>query len=236
MKLGIMQPYFLPYLGYFSLIKHTDKWVVFDTVQYKNRAWINRNRILSESKDGISYITVPVVRQSRNMLISDTLIDNSQKWREKINGQITFYKKKAPFYDKTKSILDKILNYDTSGICELNIMALKIICEYINIEFKYSLFSENTMGINTVNAPDEWALEISKQLGARTYINPPGGKSFFNKKKYDIANINLKFLTQTSNPYQTFNSEFISGLSIIDVMMFNSPKDINKMLDNYELE
>ena len=55
-----MQPYFLPYLGYFSLIKHTDKWVVFDTVQYKNRAWINRNRILSESRNGVSFITVPV--------------------------------------------------------------------------------------------------------------------------------------------------------------------------------
>ena len=233
MKLGIMQPYFLPYLGYFSLIKHTDKWVVFDTVQYRNRSWINRNRILSESKDRTSYITVPVVKQSRDMPIKDTLIDNSQKWREKIYGQISFYKKKAPFFDKTKAILEEILNCDTNRISLLNTMALKIICEYLNIEFNYSLFSENTMEINSVNEPDEWALEISKQMGAKTYINPPGGKSFFDKKKYDKMGIELKFLTQTLNP---FNSEFISGLSIIDVMMFNSPEDINKMLDDYELE
>lgn len=236
MKLGIMQPYFFPYLGYFSLIKLTDKWVVFDTVQYKKRAWINRNKILSEAKSGISYITVPVIKQTRDMLIKDTLIDNSQKWKEKIYGQIAYYKKKAPFFDQTKVILEKILNHDTNEISQLNIMGLKLICEYLNIEFNYFLFSENSMGISQVNEPDEWALEISNHLGARTYINPPGGKSFFDKKKYDEMGIELKFLRQSLKPYRMFNGEFIPGLSIIDIMMFNSPEDINKMLDDYELE
>ena len=231
-----MQPYFFPYLGYFSLIKHTDKWVVFDTVQYIKRGWINRNRILSSSKGGTAFITVPIINQSRNMLIKDSLIDNTQRWKKKIFGQIDYYKKKAPFFYETKSILENILSHETTRICMLNIIALKKICEYLEIDFDYSIFSENTMGINSVNEPDEWALEISKKMGANEYINAIGGKSFFNNEKYEREGISLKFLKQKFDVYKSFNQEFLPALSIIDVMMFNSTETINKMLDNYELE
>ena len=231
-----MQPYFLPYLGYFSLIKNTDEWVVFDNVQYINRGWINRNRILSESKDGVAYITIPVIKQSREMLIMDTMIDDSQNWREKIFGQVNFYKKKAPYYLNSMQLIKKILDFDTDKISELNTNALKVICDYLELDFKYSVFSKNPMGIVSVSEPDEWALKISIANGANTYINPPGGKSFFNKNKYEKAGIELKFLNQKLNPYETLNQSFIPGLSILDVMMFNSPKSINKMLDDYELE
>lgn len=231
-----MQPYLFPYLGYFALIKHTDKWVVFDTVQYINKGWINRNRILSQSKDGIAYLTVPVIKESRDMLIKDTCIDNSKQWKEKIIGQLAFYKKKAPFFFKVKEIVEDILNFETNYISELNTYALARVCEYLNIDFKYSVFSHDTLGIDAVDAPDEWALKISQKLGAKQYINPPGGKSFFDKKKYDAVGIDLNFLQIYLEEYDTFVPEFISGLSIIDVMMFNSSEEINKMLDNYELE
>ena len=236
MKLGIMQPYFLPYLGYFSLIKNTDEWIVFDNVQYINRGWINRNRILSESKDGISYITIPVIKQSREMLIKDAMIDDSQNWRGKIYGQVNFYKKKAPYYSNSMQLIKKILDFKTRKISELNTFALKALCDYLELDFKYSVFSENTKGIVPVCESDEWALKISIANGANTYINPPGGKSFFDKNKYEKAGIELKFLNQKLNPYETLNQSFIPGLSILDVMMFNSPQSITKMLDDYELE
>lgn len=236
MKLGIMQPYFLPYLGYFSLIKCTDQWVVFDTVQYINKGWINRNRILSPSKEGISYMTVPVIKKSREMLIKDALIDDSKNWREKIIGQINYYKKKAPFFNDTKNIIEEFFDYDSEFISELNVFGLELICSYLNIPFKYQVFSHDIMGINSVESPDEWALEISKKKGADVYINPPGGKAFFNKDKYDKVGIKLKFHNFQFTQYNTFSEGFQPGLSIVDVMMFNSPEKINAMLEKYELE
>lgn len=236
MKLGIMQPYFFPYLGYFSLIKNTDKWVVFDTVQYINRGWINRNRILSQSAEGFSYITVPVIKQSRDTVIKNVIIDNTKEWKSKIIGQIDYYKKKAQFFHEIKNLVEEIFNPDIKELNKLNIVALEKVCNYLDIKFDYMIFSENIFGISSVNESDEWALEISKKMGASEYVNPPGGKSFFNKEKYNKVGIDLKFLTQKLKPYKTFTTNFIPGLSIIDVMMFNSPEQINEMMNDYEFE
>ena len=89
--------------------------------------------------------------------------------------------------------------------------------------------------IEEVNAPDEWALNICKKLNANSYYNPTGGTSFFDRSKYKKAGIDLKFLQIEATPYHQFSNEFIPNLSIIDVMMFNSPEDIKLMLDKFEL-
>lgn len=235
MKLAIMQPYFMPYIGYFSLIKNVDKFVFFDTVQYINKGWLNRNRILSKSKEGVGYITVPVKKTSRDMLIKDALIDTDKNWKEKILGQLQFYKKKAPYYFRTFKLVEDILNYDTNKISELNIYTIKRICAYLDINTEFEIFSKGKIQIEKVNAPDEWALEISKALKAKQYINQPGGQSFFDKKKYDNAGIDLKFINVNLKAYKTFSDVFIPGLSIVDVLMFNTSEEINIFLDDFEL-
>jgi hypothetical protein len=96
MKIGIMQPYFFPYPGYFSLIAQCDKWVVFDIPQYIRHGWVNRNRIL-HPKDGWQYIVVPVKKHSRNTAICDIHISGNTNWSERILHQTGHYKKHAPF-------------------------------------------------------------------------------------------------------------------------------------------
>jgi hypothetical protein len=236
MKIGIMQPYFLPYSGYFSLIKHTDQWVIFDTVQYIKKGWINRNRIMSQSPKGFSYITIPLKKQPRSTPIKDTLIDYSQNWRIKIAGQLAYYKGKAPFYFRTKRIVDSIFERDYGTISELNTVALSAVCEFLAIPFNFQVFSDDSMEIESVREPDEWALEICKKIGAKEYINPPGGRSFFNKKKYHQAGVELKFLIPKLIPYKSINGAYLPGLSIVDVLMFNDIDQVHKMLDAFELE
>lgn len=236
MRIGIMQPYFLPYIGYFSLIKNTDKWIVFDKIQYINKGWINRNRILKQGGIETNYITVPLKKASLQTLIKDMEIDESKKWREKIKGQFCIYKK-APYYKIGMEILDKIFAYETKYISELNVYAMKVICEYLDINFDYEIFSEKKeIDVSDVKKPDEWALKISSYYEAEEYINPPGGKSFFNSKKYLENGIRLKFLTPILKEYKTFSPEFIQGLSIIDVILWNSKEEIQLMLDNFILE
>lgn len=235
MKIGIMQPYFIPYLGYFSLIKHTDRFILFDTVQFIKHGWIERNRIL-KPQSGWQYIAVPLVKHSRDTIIEDIRIKNIYDWRKTIFSQLEHYKNKAPFYENTINTLREALDIDTDSIVKLNEHVLKVICDYIGIEFNVDIFSEMNLKIDEVNAPDEWALNICKALGnVKEYWNPEGGVEFFNRQKYELEGINIKFLKINISRYLQRRSQFEAGLSIIDVMMFNEPTQINNMLDDYKL-
>lgn len=235
MRIAIMQPYFFPYLGYISLIKHTDQFILFDTVQFIRHGWIERNRVLKPD-EGWQYIQVPLHKFSRDTLIKDVKINNTSNWSKKILAQIAHYKKKAPFYYKTVEVLQGIFNESYDDMVSFNSVALKEVCNYLEIDIHIDVFSQMELLIKQVNAPDEWALNICKELGnVSEYWNPPGGQDFFDKKKYDNANIDLKFHSLNLSEYNQKNNEFVSGLSIIDVMMFNSKEEINKMLDNYML-
>lgn len=234
-KIAIMQPYFLPYLGYFSLIKHTDEFILFDTVQFIRHGWIERNRVLKQG-DGWMYIKVPLIKASRETHIKDMYIDNSQDWRTKIKAQLQPYKKSAPYYRSTIAVIDEIFDREYRTITELNKRILVTICQYLKIECDIKIFSEMNLAIQEANKPDEWALNICTELkDVNEYWNPPGGQEFFDRSKYENAGISLKFQNILLMPYDQKREAFEAGLSIIDVMMFNSVEEINKMLDNYEL-
>ena len=235
MKLGIMQPYFFPYIGYFSLIKHTDEFILLDTVQFIRHGWIERNRILKPS-DGWQYIMVPLKKHSRETLIKDIEINNDQQWKEKILAQLQHYKKQAPYFSNVIDILNEIFSKEYATIVDLNLASLKTVCNYLGINTPIQVFSLMNIDIEPANAPDEWALNICKALGnVDEYWNPPGGQSFFDRKKYENAGINLKFHSAILTEYDQKRNVFEPGLSIIDVMMFNSVEEINKMLNDYEL-
>ncbi|MEE9190923.1 MAG: WbqC family protein, partial [Candidatus Neomarinimicrobiota bacterium] len=101
---ALMQPYFLPYLGYFSLIKHTDQWMFMDQVKFIRHGWIARNRILKPG-EGWQYIIVPLKKHHRDIIIKDVKIYNSSNWQDKIYRQLLHYKKKAPFYNDVINLL-----------------------------------------------------------------------------------------------------------------------------------
>lgn len=234
MKIGIMQPYFLPYLGHFALIKHTDQWIVFDTPQFMRRGWIDRNRILKPNMEGWQYIMVPLEKMPVATPIKNMKIRANEPWQKKIFSQLVHYKKKAPYFKTVIGLLESGLELSGNSITMLNVRLLKIICDYLGIPFNYALFSE--MNITCAGCePDDWALEICKALAADTYYNPPGGMEFYDRQKFERAGINLKFFKINLQPYTQLGQPFEPGLSIIDAMMFNSIEEINKMLDNYVL-
>lgn len=236
MKVAIMQPYFFPYIGYFSLIKHTDKFILFDPVQYIRHGWIDRNRILKQN-GGWLYIQVPLTNKNRDTIIQDLIIDNSKQWKDKILAQLQPYKqKKAPNYFKVINLVNELFAKEYKTIVDLNLEILKAVCNYLNIKAEFAVFSEMNLQIEQVEAPDEWALNICKAMAnVNEYWNPPGGKSFFDRTKYEKAGINLQFQNVLLTPYVQNTVEFEPGLSILDVLMFSSIEEVNMMLDNYEL-
>lgn len=233
MRLGIMQPYFLPYLGYFLLIKHTDKFILFDTVQFIRHGWIERNRILKSNSEGWQYISVPLNKHEQKCIIKNISINNTMDWKQRILSQLVYYKK-APYYKKVITLLTDIFLYNYKDIVSLNKKGIETICDYLKITTSIEVFSDMHLEIDKVNSPDEWALNICSAIeGANEYWNAPGGISFFDTLKYNKAGIDIRFPKINTRPYAQFKNDFIDGLSIVDAMMFNSPDEINSMLDDY---
>ena len=231
-----MQPYFCPYIGYISLIKHTDLFVLFDTVQFIKHGWIERNRILKQDS-GWQYFSVPLIKHPFQTLIKDVRINNAIDWKKKIFSQLFLYKKKAPYYTEVIEILNKSFFCQTDSIVDLNCSLLMNICNYLGFEPKIEIFSKMNLNIGEVSAPDEWALRICEALGADEYWNPPGGIEFFDRKKYFDSGIKIFFQKVNVSPYsQRRGPDNIElGLAIVDVLMFNSKNQVNEMLDDYVL-
>lgn len=233
MKLGIMQPYLFPYIGYYALIHYVDKFVFFDTPQYIRKGWINRNRILKA--DGTpDYFTVPVEKCGRETAIRDVRINESIPWREKIYGQLTAYKRKAPYYGRVMELLETVFGTE-ERISSLSIRSIVESCRYIGIETGFETFSEMDLSIGQVNGPDEWALRITEAMGYGTYVNLPGGMEFFDREKYERAGIELQFLEAEQGQYSQRMGRFEPGLSVIDMMMFLEPGEIRQMLGRFTI-
>ena len=232
MRLAIMQPYFFPYLGYYSLIKKSDKFILFDTVQFIRRGWIERNRILKPT-EGWQYVSVPLVKRPISTIIREMEIKNNEDWKLKLNLQLEHYKKRAPFYRETLRVIEDSLDIDTNSVVKLNENILKKTCEYFGITSNISVFSEMNLIIGEVNHPGEWALNITKSLGGKEYINPMGGVDIFKREQFSEAGISLKFLGNNLSQYNQRRCVFQEGLSIIDVMMFNEPAVISNLIDDF---
>lgn len=234
MKLGIMQPYFFPYLGYFSLINYVDKWVVFDPVQYMRKGWINRNRVIKMG-GGDKYIGITVEKHHQQTLIKDIKINTSLDWKGQIIRNLDYYKKIAPYYNETIELLNSCFEFEGDSIVNFNAFCLEKTCNYLSIPFEYEIYSEMEINHNPAGHPGEWALWISKALGASEYVNPSGGRDIFNKNQFEENGIELKFLDSIIEPYNQGGIEFLPSLSILDIMFFNDKETINVMLNKFKL-
>ncbi|MBR3621777.1 MAG: WbqC family protein [Selenomonadaceae bacterium] len=233
-KLALMQPYFFPYLGYYTIMKHVDYYVYFDTAQYIKGGWINRNRILKPDGVDWQYITVPVKKHIAETQIKNVQADLNLSSIRRILNQLSHYRKKAPYYDAVINIVKNTLQLDKT-ISEVNIYADKLVCDYLGIKEPKYILSQGEIDYIEADSADEWGLNVCQAFpDVSEYRNAPGGKSFFNADKYARHGIEIRFVENNLRTYrQKVFGKFVSGLSILDVMMFNSPDEINDMLDDF---
>ena len=231
MKLAIMQPYFFPYIGYFQLINSVDKFVILDDVNYINRGWINRNRILINGKPRL--ISMPLKDASQNKLINEIEIANDQRWREKLLRTLQLNYKKALFFSDVFPLVEKIILNKEQHLSTFIFASIIAINKYLEIETVIEPSSAKY--ITKHFKAEQKILNICFQENATTYINPIGGIDLYSKQQFKDHNIELIFLKSEEVTYNQHYKNFTPWLSIIDVMMFNSRSDIKKMFNNYGL-
>ncbi len=223
MKLGVMQPYIFPYIGYFQLINAVDRFVVYDDVTFIKQGWINRNRILLNGAPHI--FTVPLKNASSYVAIGKTEINKPlyEVWSRKFLKTLAGYAK-APHYAVVHDLVSGVLNGGHDTICSLAADSITATCDYIGIAtaFVPTATHYNNNGLKA----QERIIDICKKVGADTYINATGGKDLYNKEDFERAGLTLKFIKTHSITYPQSGNEFVPWLSIIDVMMFNTPDTI----------
>lgn len=227
LKLGIMQPYFFPYLPYFSLIAHTDRWVIFDNAQYSRRSWANRNRILNAQNEP-QYITVPVGSVGHFQPILEAKVVDSQTALKNILNRLKVYAKRAPFYSEVVDLVTSTFEAtETDFLVDLNEKSLSAVCNYLGLRFDSIRASELSLDQSLVHHAGQWAIEISKHLGASDYINPIGGANLFIQKEFEENRIKLSFLEMTPFEFKVSPpAKCVFGLSILDVLMWSAPEDV----------
>lgn len=229
MKIAIMQPYFFPYLGYFQLIKAVDKFVFYNDVNFIKNGWINRNRILVNNQS--HYLTVQLKGASPNKLIHEIEFTDN---RPKLLRTLYMAYRKAPQFDIVWSLVEKCLTFETDKISDLAINTIKEVCNYLDIKTTFEISSSSypeTKGLEKA----ERLKEICFKNQTDIYINPIGGQELYDKVDFKNAGLELFYLKSNLVEYNQSITPFIPALSIIDVMMFCTIEEINKMLKNYEL-
>ncbi|AFO48199.1 hypothetical protein T1E_2351 [Pseudomonas putida DOT-T1E] len=225
-----MQPYFFPYLGHFALIAHTDQWIVFDVTQYTPRSWMNRNRVL-HPQTGWNYISAPLIQSSTTLLTHEAQVNDLKATQRSVLGKLSHYRRKAPYYETVIDLVSQTFSRTTSNsLVHLNIAGLVSVCEYLGLPFNYRVCSALDLDLRTVNTPGGWAPEICRQLGAKSYLNPVGGRALFDAQDFSRLGIQLQFMQFSGFEYDTNPYTFEPGLSIVDVMMWNEPQRIAQLL------
>ncbi len=234
MKLGVMQPYFFPYIGYWQLMRHVDVFVLLDTVQHIRRGWISRNRILKPG-DGWQYITVPLEKHLQKSKIHDLKTVSCSEWKAKILAQLEHYKKTAPYYRLAVDIVrESLYGENTRRLTCVNYHALKTVATALGIHTKIHLLSESELDYSGINTPGGWSLKIAEQLGASEYINPISGRILYDQEQFSSFNIHLKFLQPKQTDYEQ-KRPYIPNLSIIDILMFIGVDGARSLLSEYEV-
>lgn len=228
MRIAIMQPYFLPYIGYFQLIHAADKFVIYDNIEFTKKGWINRNRILVNGKD--EYITLPLKKDSDFLHVNQRfLADSFREERIKMLRKIKEVYKKAPFFEETYSLVERIFMCEQQNLFDFIFHSLKVICGYLQIHTEFIVSS--TLQIDHNLKSENKVLAICKHLGADTYLNPIGGTELYSKSNFANKNIGLQFLKANAITYKQFQNEFVPWLSILDILMFTGKANAITLLN-----
>jgi WbqC-like protein family len=230
-KLAIMQPYLFPYIGYFQLINAVDKFVAYDDVAFIKQGWINRNNILVNGSPFL--FTIPVKNISSYSLICETEVSYDIDWRSKLFKTIQESYRKAPYFKTAFQIIENTFATEERYISRIATKSILEIVRYLGL--KTDLKESSASYLNSGLSSQERVIDICRKELASQYINPIGGKELYSKDIFSSQGIQLNFIKARSIKYKQFNNSFVSSLSTIDILMFNSPSEINIMLQAYEL-
>ena len=232
-KIGIMQPYFLPYIGYFQLLNMVDEFVIYDNIEFSKASWIRRNRMLQNGKD--AYFTLPIKKDSDFLDVDQRyLAENFDKEAGRLLRRIEANYSKAPYFKDFFPIVQEIIFCKERNLFDYILNSVYCVKDYLKIETPIKIFSKLGKDVHLLRAQDK-VIGVCKALQATHYINSFGGKHLYDSESFQKENLQLLFFRTSQIEYSQFDNDFIPLLSIMDVCMFNDVSQVREYLKHFEI-
>ncbi|MFZ5652548.1 MAG: WbqC family protein [Bacillota bacterium] len=224
MIIGILQPGYLPWLGFFEQLYRSDIFVIYDDVQYDKNGWRNRNRI--KTPNGIQWLTVPVLlKGDSKSLIRDVKINNQESWRKKHCQSIKTNYSKSKFYNHYFYLFEKVYSKEWNFLIDLDMELIYVLCDLLGLKRKIVYSSD--LGVQ--GDKNERLIKICKKFGASIFYEGHAGKDYIDKKVFIESGIEVKFQDYRHPEYNQLYGDFVPYLSVID-LLFNEGDSSLKIL------
>lgn len=225
MTLGIMQPYFLPYIGYWQLMAAVDRFVIYDNVKYTKQGWINRNRFLRDGHDAV--FTVPLKKGSDHLAIGQREVADSFD-RDKLLRALAESYRKAPQFASVFPLVERIVQAKVVNLFAYIQHSLEQVAA--SLDLQTPMIVSSTVAIDHSLTSEDKVIALCSALGADRYLNPINGRALYSKAAFAARGIRLEFLEPGIREYPQLGGPFVPSLSIVDVLMFNPLPTVREML------
>jgi hypothetical protein len=214
-KIAIVQSNYIPWKGYFDMIRQVDEFVLFDDVQYTRRDWRNRNRI--KTPNGLLWLTIPVEAKGKYyQSIRDTMIADPS-WNERHWESIVHNYSRAPFFRIYRGALEELYRgCRESHLSLVNHRFLIGLCDLLGIRTKFTWSNEYRLA----EGKTERLVELCCQAGASEYLSGPAARCYIEPELFDRANIRLTWMEYDGYPeYPQNHGPFEHSVSVIDLLL-----------------
>ncbi len=226
-----MQPYFLPYIGYFHLISAVDLFIVYDNIKYTKKGWINRNRMLRNGTGAV--FSLPLKRASDALDVRDRELAGDFD-RAKLLNQFREAYRKAPSFGQAFPILEQVVLHPEANLFQYLLFSITTLIRHFGLGAEIRVSS--TVEIDHHLKGQDKVLALCEAVGAKQYVNAAGGVDLYSRQDFEARGCALSFIRSAPLEYPQFGAPFVPWLSIIDVMMFNSIEQTRDLISNgYEL-
>lgn len=230
-KFALMQPYFIPYLGYWQLFNEVDVVVISDDTKYVKQSWINRNRLWVNGK--VEYITIPLKKDSDFLSICQRQITSSFNPDTLMQKIMHDYRKcENP---EIEDLVNRIIFYKSENLAIFLQNSITEILQHLNIDVE--LVTASSLGIPLNLRGKERIFYLANKLKKNNYVNLPGGRNLYSKQDFYLNEIDIQFICPRLSEYGTKIHRFTPGLSILDLCFnVNDEELIKRQLADYTLE
>jgi hypothetical protein len=216
-KCAVMQPSYLPWVGYFNLILNSDIFIFLDDVQYSKNTYFNRNRYPSKVGEGFSWLTVPIRNESAAQSINETRLIDDGKWQQKHLKTLAQNYSRADFFSAFFPTLQaEIGSSGKASLATLNIGLIRAICSYLNIKREFFTSSE----LNISGPRSERLLAFCEKFDCEVYLSPAGAREYIEADAIlGPSTVKVQYQNYICQPYkQRGFGDFIPYMSIVDLL------------------
>ena len=219
MIVAALQPGYLPWLGFFDLMKRSDLFVIEDSLKYTKQDWRNRNRI--RTAQGSAYLTVPVKRGAPSLPINEVQIDNSQPWRRRNWNLLRENYGNAPFWSTYEPFLSETFGRAWSRLIDIDLWFIEFLAREFSISTPTTLLSDLDVKFSTDKTQS--LVDLVRTVGADIFLEGSSGRNFIDTDQFEAAGLGIAFQDYVCRPYRQQFEPFISHLSAIDLLLNEGP-------------